>query len=841
MPAKAGGKKAAKSDDEPKKKDSTKGSKKNAEDAGEVGSATTGNTSSSKTPAGNLARGTSQLGTPTDESSTKEAGASTIEPGQQTEGNREGGEPGDNAASAPVPEADIKYEEPILPNLIVLNYEGGKEKGLYEGYGTATYVGGHTYTGDWSGNMMHGQGRYEWADGVVYTGSIVNNQIEGLGTYQWPDGSEYHGDVLRGRRHGTGIFRHGQSPLTYEGKWYMGNMHGKGTLQFDRSGASYYTGDFIMNIPSGKGRRQYASGNFYEGMWVSGKRHGYGVFSWNNGSGEYIGQWENGIQQGHGVHIWYLIRDEESHYALRNYYEGNFVNGRRNGFGTFYYSSGTKYIGEWKEDQKHGKGKVILRNGTTIEADFSYDRIMTSLTDDMTSMLLIELPEIASKTPIPSASNTLDPMNIKRSESRNTIGPSFKLEFDPVFDHVTAMEDEKKIITEQVFHVLFRHLPKLNQLYRLYARLGVDIQTNVDNTFLMTRMQFWRFILDCNLHSYGVTLIEYDRMIAECLPTENIHGPDEGILVREFLNAIAIICFHLHRLKKIENETPMDKLPTSLQVATAMEAVIEKNILEHAGIVRGNLFTETQKYLQASQYKDSCYQIYLLFCTKNKNKPYDMTMQKRDFLLMLKHFQLIDRTHLTASRVISILAEDDPNIRPSGLQNTTDVRLDIEMCFLEFYEALIACALIYPSNKFHNAYARPSKTAGSEHSLGSQPSIGSPVVPDQYQDSRVSELPTIVVREVSDFIPESPDDPDKPRSSSSREHDGQASSIEPSVLSLSTYATKIHGFFQGVFLPAAISYKNIRELIRVDLEKTWQGLKPTSEPSWSQKYVTLLE
>ena len=123
MPAKAGGKKAAKSDDEPKKKDSTKGSKKNNEDVGEVGSATTGQTSSSKTPAGNQVRGTSQLGTPTDESSNKEPGASTIEPGQQTEGNREGGEAGDNAASVPVPEVDIKYEEPILPNLIVLKYE----------------------------------------------------------------------------------------------------------------------------------------------------------------------------------------------------------------------------------------------------------------------------------------------------------------------------------------------------------------------------------------------------------------------------------------------------------------------------------------------------------------------------------------------------------------------------------------------------------------------------------------------------------------------------------------------------------------------------------------------
>ncbi len=39
--------------------------------------------------------------------------------------------------------------------------------------------------------------------------------------------SVYQGDVYRGRRHGTGTFRHGQSPLTYEGEWNMGNMHGK--------------------------------------------------------------------------------------------------------------------------------------------------------------------------------------------------------------------------------------------------------------------------------------------------------------------------------------------------------------------------------------------------------------------------------------------------------------------------------------------------------------------------------------------------------------------------------------------------------------------------------------
>ena len=44
----------------------------------------------------------------------------------------------------------------------------------------------------------------------------------------------------------------------------------------------------------------------------------------------------------------------------------------------------------------------------------------------------------------------------------------------------------------------------------------------------------------------------------------------------------------MHRIGFLrENETPIDKLPASLQVATAMETVIEKNILEYGGIVRG--------------------------------------------------------------------------------------------------------------------------------------------------------------------------------------------------------------------------------------------------------------
>lgn len=62
--------------------------------------------------------------------------------------------------------------------------------------------------------------------------------------------------------------------------------------------------------------------------------------------------------------------------------------------------------------------------------------------------------------------------------------------------------------------------------------------------------------------------------------------------------------------------------------------------------------------------------------------------------------------------------------------------------------------------------------------------------------------------------------------------------------SLSSYTVKIHAFFNGVFLPAAVSFKIIREQIRIDQEKTWQGLKPetgNTDSSWPKKYAVLIE
>lgn len=126
MPAKAGTKKSAKSEDDTKKKDTTKTTKKSVEDTTSADPTSVINdNASAKLAAINVARGTSQLGTPLDEHSNKEGGISTSELSHYADGNREsegGFNSADGVSGAFIPEIEVKYEEPILPNLIVLRF-----------------------------------------------------------------------------------------------------------------------------------------------------------------------------------------------------------------------------------------------------------------------------------------------------------------------------------------------------------------------------------------------------------------------------------------------------------------------------------------------------------------------------------------------------------------------------------------------------------------------------------------------------------------------------------------------------------------------------------------------
>ena len=50
--------------------------------------------------------------------------------------------------------------------------------------------------------------------------------------------------------------------------------------------------------------------------------------------------------------------------ACLDLYKGSFVNGRREGLGTFVGASGETYEGEWKDDKRCGKGKKKFWDGS---------------------------------------------------------------------------------------------------------------------------------------------------------------------------------------------------------------------------------------------------------------------------------------------------------------------------------------------------------------------------------------------------------------------------------------------------------------------------------------------
>lgn len=59
-----------------------------------------------------------------------------------------------------------------------------------------------------------------------------------------------------------------------------------------------------------------------------------------------------------------------------NVYEGEYVKGKREGYGTYTFPDGEKYEGQWFQDQQHGKGIYYFRT-TTVNDGMVVCRIIS--------------------------------------------------------------------------------------------------------------------------------------------------------------------------------------------------------------------------------------------------------------------------------------------------------------------------------------------------------------------------------------------------------------------------------------------------------------------------------
>ena len=123
--------------------------------------------------------------------------------------------------------------------------------------------------------------------------------------------------------------------------------------------------DLLKNNSSEESNKikEYDNGR-YIGGFVNGKREGKGTFFYSNGK-RYEGEWKDDMEDGLGI-MYYNKRKDR--------YEGSFKKGKKEGKGIYYYDNGNRYEGDWKDDVKDGKGIFYGDNGDRKMGDYSKGR-----------------------------------------------------------------------------------------------------------------------------------------------------------------------------------------------------------------------------------------------------------------------------------------------------------------------------------------------------------------------------------------------------------------------------------------------------------------------------------
>ncbi|XP_073943674.1 MORN repeat-containing protein 3-like [Choristoneura fumiferana] len=141
-----------------------------------------------------------------------------------------------------------------------------------------------------------------------------------------------------------------------------GLHHAIFTSRFDK-----FKGDWNSDLKEGKGSFLTITGKLYEGDWYNGFRHGFGSLSHRLQNGtfrlDYRGQWVRGKPE--GVGWWY--------YENGDVYFGYWKRGHRHGFGKMWYKNGTFYVGYWVRSKKEGLGMFVQENGNRYEGHWEND------------------------------------------------------------------------------------------------------------------------------------------------------------------------------------------------------------------------------------------------------------------------------------------------------------------------------------------------------------------------------------------------------------------------------------------------------------------------------------
>jgi len=159
----------------------------------------------------------------------------------------------------------------------------------------------------------------------------------------------------------------------YKGSSLNGKYHGKGQCTYPDG--TIYEGDFQNGEREGKGKCTYPNGDKYEGEWKSDKREGKGTMTirrdgYEGSSKLFLGKYTKIC---YATFIKDKMAEEEVFYMVYGdncTYYGEMKNGKMDGKGILKDKNGDIYKGQFKEDQREGKGETMYRLGKSNYTPF---------------------------------------------------------------------------------------------------------------------------------------------------------------------------------------------------------------------------------------------------------------------------------------------------------------------------------------------------------------------------------------------------------------------------------------------------------------------------------------
>ena len=172
-------------------------------------------------------------------------------------------------------------------------------------------------------------------------------------------------------------YSHDDGSLIYEGEYLNGKRNGKGKELY--SGKIDYEGEYKDGKRSGKGREYFYNNKLkFEGEYRNGKRNGEGKEYYDNGVLKFEGVYLNdniftGIKYDNNGKM--ISKINNSYGLVKEYnimdrlkFEGEYINGIRNGKGKeYYFGTKLKFEGEYLNGKRNGNGKEYYCNKLIFE------------------------------------------------------------------------------------------------------------------------------------------------------------------------------------------------------------------------------------------------------------------------------------------------------------------------------------------------------------------------------------------------------------------------------------------------------------------------------------------